>query len=482
MSLVNDLRKAAGFEPDRVPEISWENRLAQAAYTPPSGLRITFDYEDIETSFSKRTSTYEFPDADGTLVQDHGTGGRRFPHRIFFSGPDHDKQAAVFEAALMETGYGKLESPLYGEHTVVPVGDISRKNGLKTRANQTVFEVTFFKTIENVYPAAVEDTAGAVVTALELYGELGAAEFASKLSIVSVGERKGVIDTVNDLVKRVDKELAKVAAVQGVINDAFNDAIDSINGAIDTLVGTPLALARQTQIMINAPSKAMANISDRFKGYGNLAADIFNATDAISLPGGPGGNGPRIDANVGIGNDAESPNRFHVRDLFAGNFVAGSINSTMYTMNATGSAASLPGVKIAQADNIPADNKIDTAPKAIAAAEILIEQFEAFRAWRDANLSSIEGDISTPGNMDPGGAFSALWKAYSLAVGNLIELSFTLLKERRIELDRARTPMDLVSELYDGVDEWLDFFIRSNNLALHEILEIPKGREIVYYV
>jgi len=41
----------------------------------------------------------------------------------------------------------------------------------------------------------------------------------------------------------------------------------------------------------------------------------------------------------------------------------------------------------------------------------------------------------------------------------------------------------LVAELYGEVDAPLDFFIRSNNLTGDEILlEIPKGREIVYYI
>ena len=486
MSLVENLREALGLNEERAPEISWENRLAEAAYTPPSGLRITFDYENISTGFTKRTTAFEFPDGDGALVQDHGSGARRFPMRIFFSGPDHDKQAAVFEAALNEKGPGKLESPLYGEHTVVPTGEITRADNLKTAANQTIFEVTFFKTINVVYPESVEDSAGAVATALELFGDYGAADFASRLTVASVAEEKSIIDQFNSLVAKVEDGLEKVAAVQDAIQDEFNDYVDAINNAIDVLVKTPLTLARRTQNMIHAPGKALANVRDRLEAYGNLAQDIFTSNDAISDPGGPGGLGFRVDALTGVGNNAESPNRFHVRDLFVGNFIVGSIYSTIFTGNATGGAATLAAVKQSQTDDIPADNKIDTAPKAIAAAEEILDQWAAYVAWRDSNFDSIAGDdydyISHPGNTEDGSAFMALQKAVSLAAGALIQLSFSLLKEKTIYLDRDRNIIELTYELYGGVDEYLDFFITSNDLSGLEIIELKKGRKIVYYV
>jgi len=49
-------------------------------------------------------------------------------------------------------------------------------------------------------------------------------------------------------------------------------------------------------------------------------------------------------------------------------------------------------------------------------------------------------------------------------------------------LSRDRTIIDLVGELYGNIDDELDFFINSNNLSGNEILELPKGKEIVYYV
>ena len=79
-------------------------------------------------------------------------------------------------------------------------------------------------------------------------------------------------------------------------------------------------------------------------------------------------------------------------------------------------------------------------------------------------------------------AYQRLQEAVAITAGFLVEISFTLKQESIIILDRPRTIVDLVAELYGTVDDELDFFITSNNLSGSEILELPKGREIVYYI
>ncbi|MCK5643788.1 MAG: DNA circularization N-terminal domain-containing protein, partial [Gammaproteobacteria bacterium] len=81
--------------------MSWQDRLREAAYISPLGVRIVFDYENVSQSFQKRTTGFEFPDVDGTYVQDLGRSGRKYPLRVFFWGADYDVSAEGFEAALI---------------------------------------------------------------------------------------------------------------------------------------------------------------------------------------------------------------------------------------------------------------------------------------------------------------------------------------------------------------------------------------------
>lgn len=497
MSFIDDIAQAI-FGLEFEDEITWANRLQEAAYTPPSGIRITFDYENQSYKVEKKTSAFEFPDADGTLVQDHGIGGRRFPMRVYFWGKDCDRQAEVFEAALFERGKGVLETPLYGKHDVVPFGDIERRDDLKTAANQVIFDVTFFKTIGDAYPIGQEDPASAALTALELFGDAAGAEFATSLDQGSIAESQGLLDTINDLIDQVGDVMDTIAAVQGVVNDQFNDIMSTVQNALDTFISDPLTIAFQTQQMIAAPGTAMADISAQLDGYSNLAQNIFGANDSVSDPGGPGGLGPQINNNTGTGNDAQEPNKFHTRNLFAGAYVAGAITSTIFTSTKKGGAASIPSVGQRRTDaerngEGSGNSAFTKAEDALAAAEAILAQMDAYLAWKDANFKNISGGnltaaeqaefISAPTNMDSGASQKHLQDAVALAAGYLINMSFELKRGKRFTLTTNRSLLDLVYELYGTVNnETLDFFIDSNGLIGDQIREIKKGTSIVYYV
>ena len=147
----------------------WNNRIREAAYNSPSGARFTFDFENVSQSVEKKTTGFEFPDADGTYVQDMGHSGRRYPLRVFFWGDDYDQEAEAFETALLERGIGKLEHPIYGVKDVVPFGTITRRDDLKTAANQAILDVTFWETINLLYPAAQNDPGSSVLSSVDAF-------------------------------------------------------------------------------------------------------------------------------------------------------------------------------------------------------------------------------------------------------------------------------------------------------------------------
>ena len=174
----------------------------------------------------------------------------------------------------------------------------------------------------------------------------------------------------------------------------------------------------------------MASITARLEAYRDLANSIIGGDDAVSEPG--------------------SGNKFRGNDLFASTLVTGSIVSVV-------------------------NNRFETKTEALQAAEAVLVQMEEVTNWRDDNFESL-------GEVDTGGSYQQLQEAVAITAGFLVQISFSLKQERRITLDRSRTVIDLVAELYRTVDEELDFFLASNELTGSEILELPKGREIVYYV
>lgn len=406
--------------------MSWTDRLRPAAYTSPSGVRILFDFENVRRNIARKTTGFEFTDLDGTYVQQSGRSGRRLPLRIFFWGDDHDLEAQAFDDALLETGIGRLEHPMYGAFDVVPFGNIAQRDDLKTAANQTIFEVTFWETIGALFTNTQGDPAQAVIAAVEEFNVASAAEFTGAVSLDTATEQ---VTFKNDYQVTLDVTQSRLQAIADTSADVqaqFNAVVDSINQSIDVLVGDPLTLAFQTAIAIQSPARAVTAIQARLDAYAGLLGLIVNQ-----------------------GEVADS-NRFHSLDLYGTAYVTGQVLSTV-------------------------NNQFITKTGALEAASFLLDQMDTLVAWRDAGFAAL-------GEIDTGAAYQQLQEAVALTAGFLVGISFSLKQERSIVLDRARTIVDLAAELYGEVDAQLDFLINTNNLTGSEILELPAGREIVYYV
>lgn len=430
--------------------MTWQDRLREAAYTGPSGARLTFQYEDVKRAVTKRTTAFEFSGVNGGYIQDNGFGPRRYPMRIFFSGDDHDIDATRFELLLLETGVGKLEHPLYGTVTVVPFGDITRADNLKTGANQTILEVSFWSTLGVLFPSAVGSPANELQATLEAFDEAVAGQFADATDLDSAVTQAAAGASIRDLLLSTSAALTSVSEATLSITREFREIESTINLGIDVLIGQPIQIAGLLSNLITLPGRALAGIRDRLEAYGILASDTYGrdgANPAATL----------IDQTFLPLRTTEIANDFHISDLFAASTVAGSVTSTL-------------------------NHEFETRPEALEAAEIVIAQFDAFVDFRDKGFEALETIPALgPFQVDTGESYQQLQKAVALMAGFLIEKSFSLKPERRIILDRPRTIIDLSAELYGSVDDRLDFMISTNNLTGSEILELPRGKSILYY-
>jgi hypothetical protein len=430
--------------------MAWQDRLRQGAYTSPSGTRIVFQFEDVSRAVTLRSTPFEFPGVDEAYVQQNGFSSRRYPIRVFFSGADHDIEATVFEAALLEKGVGRLEHPLYGlVPNAVPLGDITRRDDLKSAANQTVLEVEFWTTLRAIYPSADVSPRNEITAALEGFDLASAQQFGDSVDVSTQLHRSNLKGTILGASDTTSGALQGIAAATLSSRRAFFDAEAVVRLNVDVSIASPLIMAAQIAAFIRAPAFASADIQVRLDAYGLLADLIFGAPagdPATSLAGGT----QLPSRTTRIAND------FHASDLFAMNAVAASVQSCV-------------------------SNTFSTRPQALNAARSVQTQFQNVIAYRDPGFAALEQLDVTPAQVDTGRSYQQLHRAVAVCLGFLVEISFTLIPERRIVLDRNRTIIDLCAELYGHPDERLDFLISSNNLTGDEILELPRGRSIVYY-
>jgi hypothetical protein len=452
--------------------VPWEDRLREAAYTGPNGTRLTFLYEDVSREYEARGTVWEFPGVAEAYVQRTGFGSREYPLRCFFSGPNHDLEATDFEAVLLEEGIGRLEHPMYGPVNVVPFGRITRRDDLKTAANQSVIELTFFSTLVGVYPTSEANPQNEIFDALQVFDAAVAEQFADKMDLTNAVNRAAAKATTKNLLQATSAALEGVSDTLLSVTRAFRSLQQEINDGIDVLIGTPILLAEQVSNMITMPARALAGIESRLAGYKALADQIFDSdagNPARSLVSG---------SSLPVRRERIS-NDFHTSDLFALNTLAGSIIAAAATpIDASGSVARSP-VAPRSGTETPT---FTTKPQALRTARDIAAQLDTLVAWRDQGFAGLGQINEVAGYQFDGGASQqAIQQAVALTVGYLVQASFQLIPERRIVLDRARTIVDLAAELYGSVDDRLDFLIETNDLTGSEILELPPGKAIVYY-
>lgn len=429
---------------------TWEDRVKEAAYTAPSGKRLTFDFEDVSREVTLRGTSWEFPGVDDGYIQRTGFGPRRYPLRVYFTGANHDLLATAFEAALLEDGPGRLEHPLYAPVTVVPFGDITRRDDLKAAANQTIVEVTFWTTIGAVYPSSRADPQNEIAAAIADFDAAAAQQFQDSTDLSSTVNKAASKATIRSMLGSISDALQGVSDAVESVNAEFRETQSTINYGLDVLIGQPLQIAQQISNLIKGPGRAITGIGLRLDAYEDLADKIFGSQAGSTVDALTSGTAIPLRTRR-IAND------FHAADLSAMSAVAGAVT-----------AVTLHSFK--------------TKPEVLDAAERVLALFDAVVEWRDAAYAALS-EVAQLGQAgtDTGASYQALHRAVSLTVGFLVQVSFSVVPERRIVLDRPRTIIDLAAELYGKVDSKLDLLIASNDLTGSEILELPRGRSIVYY-
>lgn len=439
-----------------------ETRLREAAVTSPSGTRIKFIYEDVSREYNLRGTVFEFPGVDEAFVMRTGNGPRRYPLRCIFTGRDCDLQAAAFEAAILEPGISRLEHPRHGPVSVVPFGDVGRRDDLKTSVNESIVEVTFWTTLDAIYPTNDAHPQSEILSAIAGFNVAASQRFAAAVNLSSAVNRAASKATIRGMLKNVGAALDNVSSSVASVRRSFGEATATINQSMDVLIGKPLVLAQQISQLIQAPARALTGLESRLDGYGTMAEGIFGST--------AGRPAERINSTSSLlSRRHQVANDFHSSDLFALSAVAGSVIAvTAFPVDDDGRVVRGP--------------IFSTRPQATAAAAAVIEQLQAVVEWRDAGFAAL-GTLAAVGGdqIDTGEAYQAIHRAAGLAAGMLVQTSFALVPEKSITLDRARTIIDVAAQVYGSVDSRLDFLIETNKLTGSEILELPRGKKILYY-
>jgi prophage DNA circulation protein len=100
----------------------WRTRLRPTInFFSPDGDQFAAKWSGDTRECEKMIGEFAFPTRDGSIVQDLGTRGVRYPLTFWFDGPDHDIFASSFFEAFKQRGPWMIEHPVHGFMELQPI-------------------------------------------------------------------------------------------------------------------------------------------------------------------------------------------------------------------------------------------------------------------------------------------------------------------------------------------------------------------------
>lgn len=444
--------------------MAWTDEISEAVYTAPSGKRIAFNYESsLSRSTPLKTAEHTFPDVDGAEVQSLGLGGKKFPMTAIFDGADCMKNATEFEEALFERGFGFLEHPIYGKHAVVPTGEIKRTDDLVSSLNESKVVVTFAETItDKVFPesevAALNELESAIdeydTTAAETFAELietDSIDDSMQLQSVLKTQSNSLFEGISKLASKSSNLKDKMKALQK-INELKNKA-QGVISSVDKIAANAQELAATLIQTARMPAALVTDVLAKIEGYATIVDSIVK-----NVKKDPFG-------------DKAIKNQYAATSMILGSLVASCGFGVAQTASAAGSGASGAG-----AEDGSTTGSFKSRAAVLNAAESVTELFETYKTYMDSQ-------IAKNAFVDSGEGYSALLQTIANSIQVMQEAAFNLPMTRIVKLGKDRQVIELLAELYgaEGFNR-IDEFINDNHLNADEIVLIPMGREVRYYV
>lgn len=420
--------------------MSWRERVqGSIELTSPDGAVFSAKWEGNTRSVQKKLGIFTYPKFDGTVIQDLGLAGTRYPLRISFDGPDNDLESSRFFEAFSARGLWQVQHPTKGLLSLQPVSVTENIDPIES-GSITVFDTEW---LEPVPPSSVISTTQ--LAALIRSQSRNIDDVA--LSQVTTGAKQQTIEQIDAIKNTTEMTLSvydkTIAALLETSGDLAAEAAAIRRGIADTLDTTPLdltVLGGQIQAVVRTPSKVTGDMLQVLKPF----ADFI---DQISIL-------PDQEA------DQNYLNLLAIRELFLT-----SANSAMALVSTS--------------------SMLDTRAQALEASELLSLEFQTLTDALDGAQVEFETLRIDQQYFSQSISFVESAQITAGATRYLLEASFDLAIEKRFTLNRERAPIEITITEYGELgneDSNFDLFIASNQLKNNDILLLQAGREVVVYV
>lgn len=407
--------------------MSWVDK-AQTEFTITTGDGKEFKVLWLPTTkgVDYNIAEFEFPNLAGTLVQRGTPKGAKYNLEVYFQGEDNIERGLDFETSGNDPRPWTMAHPFYGAVTVHPVSllfDYSKYNVTKITG-------TLIETITEDNPKNTVLPADKIQLDVEDLNVTFAAAFSTDIPEPNTADINTLTANTSSVYNDVKKNISNTLDAETYFN-AFNTA----NAAILEATDFPLECITKVQALINAPFQ----FADSVKNRVNTLISQFN----------------RLHDSV------ENLARRNDKKIFENN--AGVTIASICSASVL-----LPDYK----------NRNDV----VAIIDLLTGVFDQFNSDIDGLQSDNGGD---PDSYIPdANSMIALNDIVNFTLSNLYDIALNSKQERIVILEDDSNAVLLAHRFYGLLadDSTIQQLIDNNNIGLNELLQIRKGRSIIYYV
>lgn len=408
--------------------MSWLQKVEKGiSITTGDGRKYTPEYFITPKSTDFNIAEFNFPNVEGTLVKRGTVKGAKHNFVFVFQGENHLDVTFNFEKSAKDNRPWQIEHPLYGILRVHPMSLTYDSTGI----NITRITGEFIETILDTFPQV----------------SLNPKEFISIQSTNAIEE--SLIYTSNNLVtdnklqKILNKLTVSIYNINNVITKIQDEASDYMNifnsaiAEIDTIQSNLNSAIRNISNVINFPSTFVATLKSKLEGF----QESFNKLEEIFK-------------------EPESTNNKVVYEFFGTAIISSTVNTI--------------------AVSEPSD--FETTKDVVNAIEQILGLQNSFITKLDNLQNSTIGDENA--YIPNYNSLNEMNILVNFAIANLLNIATNSKQERTFYLEEDSNALLLTHRLYglDEDDENLVKFMNQNNIILNEIIEIKKGRKIVYFV
>lgn len=409
-------------------------------YTSPSGQSQEFLFSDeLTKKVERRTASFDFEGRDLSFVQDGGWSSPSYPVDCFVTSMATADRAEEILKERTSPTRGTLQHPAFGTLKKVVVGSFTRSVDTVAALNIFRFSITFVETfdlsdapyLEGVLPT---DTA-----------QPSAMAFLSQVVTGSTAAVKSLTGAINTALGKIDDFYSNIFALSNEALSAYNDVMGAVQHSVSTLIENPLELDKQMQ-----------TVFDIFLGSGDDVNQMLDETTEMA---------------ISLMSVSDKP----ISQLPA---TAGTKNVCVWT-DFMGSSLLRSAMNAALSSNLTRRNLILSSAGKLSALYALVRGRS--ESWE--GIFTKDGVIAQNQYFSAQGALVPMQSALSAALESLQSRAQSAKSARSVTLESDAPLLSLSYALLGSIaDQDLQNLIDDNALSFDEILLVPKGRKILYFV